>query len=155
MITGAFMAGLHPPEYKIRVENAFQMRAGWKNDPDVVFEVAKQAAEECCIVEQADKHREQQLHDKSASSGGKVSNASKDSRSEGARFGAEASGSGSNFKGVRSIQGECWHCGMQGHMMQHCPARKQSAPGQGGKSQGNSQAASGLARWSVQAVAGF
>ena len=70
-----------------------------------------------------------------------MSKASKDSRSEGARFGAEASGSGSKGSGGHSIQSECWHCGIQGHMMRHCPARKQGNPGQGGKSQSNSQAA--------------
>ena len=51
-----------------------------------------------------------------------------------------SSGSGSKFSGDRSIQGDCWHCGMQGHM-QPCPAGTQGAPGQGGKSQSNSQAA--------------
>ena len=56
VITGVFMAGLHPPEYKTRVENAPQMRAGWTDDPDVMFEVAKEAAEEWRVVKQADKH---------------------------------------------------------------------------------------------------
>ena len=82
------MAGLHPPEYKTWVENALQMRAGWTDDPGVIFKVAKEAAEEWRIVEQAGKHHKQQFRDKSASSGGKALNSSKDSRSEGARFGA-------------------------------------------------------------------
>ena len=104
-----------------------------------MFEVSKEAAEECHIVEQADKHRKQQFRDKSASSGGKASNASKYSHAEDARVGTEPSGSGSKGSGGRSIQGECWHCGMQGHMKQHFPARKQSAPGRSGTSQSNSQ----------------
>ena len=66
------------------------MRGRWKDDPDVMFEVAKEAAEEWRIVGQVDKHRKQQYRGKSDSSGAKALNSSKDSHSEDAGFGAEA-----------------------------------------------------------------
>ena len=49
------MAGLHPPEFKTKVTAALDMKACWKEHPDIVYSVAREATEAWATVEQAEK----------------------------------------------------------------------------------------------------
>ena len=53
------MAGLHPPEFKVKVESKLDMKGHWKDKPDEVFDFVREVAIEWRTVELADKQRHQ------------------------------------------------------------------------------------------------
>ena len=46
IITAELVAGLHPPEFKTIFATALDMKGSWKEHPDLVYLVAREAAEE-------------------------------------------------------------------------------------------------------------
>ena len=58
IISKAFVAGLHPHEFKVKVQHVLDMKTGWKDKPDDVFDVVRAAAVEWRTVELADKRRQ-------------------------------------------------------------------------------------------------
>ena len=46
VITKALVANLHPPEFKTKVESKLDMQGGWKEKPELVFDVVRDAAVE-------------------------------------------------------------------------------------------------------------
>ena len=57
IITVELMAGLHPPEFKTKIATALDMKKSWKENPDLVYSIVREATEARVIVEQADKLR--------------------------------------------------------------------------------------------------
>ena len=57
IITAELVAGLNPPEFKTKVATALDMEGCWKELPDFVYSVAREAAEGWATFEQADKLR--------------------------------------------------------------------------------------------------
>ena len=57
IITVELVAGLSPPKFKTKVATALDMKGCWKAHPDLVYSVAREAAEAWATVEQADKLR--------------------------------------------------------------------------------------------------
>ena len=55
LITVDLVAGLSPPEFKTMVATALDMKRAWKERLDLVYSVAREAAEAWTTVEQADK----------------------------------------------------------------------------------------------------
>ena len=53
----AIVAGLAPPEFKLKVQSKLDMMGGWKDKPDNVIELIREAAIDWRTVEQADKRR--------------------------------------------------------------------------------------------------
>ena len=66
IITVELTAGLHPPEFKTKVATARDMKGSWKEHPDLVYSVAREAAEAWATVEHADKLRRVQSRRKGA-----------------------------------------------------------------------------------------
>ena len=60
IITGELVAELNLPEFKTKVATALDMKGSWKEDPDIVYSVAREAAEGWETVEQANKIRRAQ-----------------------------------------------------------------------------------------------
>lgn len=57
VITTALLVGLYPPEFKFNVVSIVDTRGGWKDNPDEVIAVMRDAAVEWRTVEQGDKLR--------------------------------------------------------------------------------------------------
>ena len=53
------MAGLNPPEFKVKVEHQLEMRGAWKDKPKEVFDIVQEVAIAWRTVEMADKQRHQ------------------------------------------------------------------------------------------------
>ena len=53
------MAGLHPPEFKVKVESKLDMKEYRKDKPGEVFDLVREVAIEWRTVELADKQRQQ------------------------------------------------------------------------------------------------
>ena len=51
IITAKLMAGLHPPEFKTKVATALNMKESWKEHPDLVYSVVREAVEAWATVE--------------------------------------------------------------------------------------------------------
>ena len=66
IITAELVAGLNPPEFKTKVATALDMKESWKEHPDLVYSVAREAAEAWAAVEHADKLRRVQSRPKGA-----------------------------------------------------------------------------------------
>ena len=60
------IAGLHTPEFKTKVVTVLDIRGSWKDHPDLVYSVTREAAETWVTVEQADKVRRVQSRVKGA-----------------------------------------------------------------------------------------
>ena len=57
IIMAELVAGSNPPEFKTKVATACDMKGCWKEHLDLVYSVAREAAEAWAIVEQANKLR--------------------------------------------------------------------------------------------------
>ena len=57
LVTAELVAGLNPPEFKTKVAPAFDMKGCWKEHPDLVYLIAREAAEAWTTVVQVDKLR--------------------------------------------------------------------------------------------------
>ena len=66
IIPAQLMAELHPPEFKTKVATALDMKGSWKEHPDLVYSVAREAAEAWATVEQTYKLRRVQYRPKGA-----------------------------------------------------------------------------------------
>ena len=55
----AFVEGLHPPEFKVKVESKLDMIGHRKDKPDEVFDLVREVAIEWRTVELVDKQRHQ------------------------------------------------------------------------------------------------
>ena len=53
------MAGLHPPEFKVKVESKLDLKGHWKDKSDEVFDLVREVAIDWRTVELADKQRHQ------------------------------------------------------------------------------------------------
>ena len=42
----SFVEGLHPPEFQLKIKHDLDMKTGWKQNPDTVFDVVRAAAVE-------------------------------------------------------------------------------------------------------------
>ena len=65
-ITAELVAGLNPPEFKTKVATALDMKGSLKEHRDLVYSVAREAAEAWATVEQAGKLRRVQSRPKGA-----------------------------------------------------------------------------------------
>ena len=59
VISKALVAGLNPPEFKLKVEHQLEMRGAWKDKPQEVFYLVREVAVAWRAVEMADKQRHQ------------------------------------------------------------------------------------------------
>ena len=62
IITAELVAGLHSPEFKIKVATALDIKGGWKEHPDLMYLVSREGVKVWAIVEQADKLRRVQSY---------------------------------------------------------------------------------------------
>ena len=104
IITVELVAGLNPPEFKIKVSTVLDIKGGWKKDPDFVYSVVREAAEAWVTVEPADKLRRVQSHPKAA-----VERVGSDKEEKGEVV--ERVGQGMNPRsGDSKPSGSCWNC---------------------------------------------
>ena len=101
MITKSLVAGIKPPELKTKVINMLSLTENWKDDPDVVFEVLRKAADAWTTVEMADETREKL---RKRQGGGNNGNSAK----------ARKPGSDENDASP-SVQDRCWDYDEPGH----------------------------------------
>ena len=87
IISKSLVDGLRPPEFKVKVQHELDMRSGWKDKPDDVFDVVRAAALDWRTVELADKRR-------SDANGGTAGSAARKSSSRDSRKEKPKSGSG-------------------------------------------------------------
>ena len=66
IIMAELVARLHPPEFTTEVATALDVNGSWKEHPDLVYSVAREAVEAWEIVEQADELRRVQSRPKGA-----------------------------------------------------------------------------------------
>jgi len=109
VITKNLVAGLTPPEFKKKVESVLAMRGHWKDDPELVFDLVREAATEWRTVEQFER-------DRGSHRGGAAE---------------KAAPSSSARKKQKSTPGQltCWTCGEAGHRSGDCPTGGGSASG--------------------------
>ena len=117
IITAELVAWLNPPEFKTKVVTALDLKVGWKEHQDLVYSVAREAAEAWATVEQADKLRRVQSRPKGALA--RVGSAKEE---KGAVVGQGGQGS-STRSGDSKSRGSCWNCG-KGHRMADCTTKR-------------------------------
>ena len=64
--TAELVAGFSPPEFKTKMATFLDMKGSWKEHPDLVYSVAREAVEAWANVEQVDKPRRVQSRPKVA-----------------------------------------------------------------------------------------
>jgi len=111
IITRSFVAGLKPREFKSKIEGVLDMRAGWKTDPDQLFDIAREAAIAWRTVEQADRIR--------GAGRGKPGSGSSSNKSVTHRPSPQSQDKPSRSSG-REIT--CFVCGEVGHKAPKCTA---------------------------------
>ena len=131
IISKAFVAGLKPPEFKIQVQHQLDMRSGWKDKPDDVFDVVRAAAVEWRTVELADKRRGEASVAKSARS----------STGRATRYDRRQQGKSESTSNELAT---CSECKKPGHATQNCPLKLFPAkPSSQNSSTGGGQTARG------------
>ncbi|CAB1109830.1 unnamed protein product [Ectocarpus sp. CCAP 1310/34] len=108
VITKHLVAGLTPPEFRKKVDGILAMRERWKEDPELVFDLIREAATDWRTVEQFERDR-----------GSQRGAAEKAAPSSAAR------------RKQKSTPGPltCWTCGEAGHRSGDCPKGGASALG--------------------------
>ena len=59
VISKTFVAGLHPPEVKVKVDSKLDMKWHWRDKPGIVFDLVRKVTIEWRTVELAEKQRHQ------------------------------------------------------------------------------------------------
>ena len=114
------MARLHPPEFKTKVATALDMEGSWKEHPDLMYSVAREAAEAWATSAEADKLRRVQSRAKSA-----VARVGSARGGEAAVAGRGGQGSGA-CSGDLKPHGSGWNCGKEGHRIADCATKRKS-----------------------------
>ena len=124
IITAELVAGLYPPEFKIKVTTALDVKGSWKEHPDLVHLVSREGVKVWAIVEQADKLRRVQSY-----ANGAVARVGSTKEEITARI--EYGGQGLSARsGDLKLRGSCWSCGKEGLRMADCTSRRKlGAPG--------------------------
>ena len=112
----AVVAGLAPPEFKLKVQSKLDMMGGWKDKPDNVLELIREAAIDWRTVEQADKRRGENAF------GGKSRKATPSAKSSTAKSGARGTAADKLVT--------CFVCKKPGHVSDNCPVRRFPATSQ-------------------------
>ena len=135
IISKSLVDGLRPPEFKVKVQHELDMRSGWKDKPDDVFDVVRAAALDWRTVELADKRR-------SDANGGTAGSAARKSSSRDSRKEKPKSGGGTPASADLVT---CFECKKPGHVARNCPLTlfpakpsSQTAPGGGNTARGAS-----------------
>ena len=126
IITKELLAGLTPPEFKSKVLNMLHMKGGWKEDPGLVYDTAREAAEAWKTVEAADRQRRQQPQLKQKSGSGTSGSKRQPHGGKTASTGSELASSGKSRKPGPSYAG-CFACGDKGHFLRDCTQRSTAA----------------------------
>ena len=101
------------------------MKGCWKEHPDLVYSVAREAVGAWATVEQADKLRGIQSCPKGA-----VARADNAKEEKGVLVGRGGQRS-SAHSGDSKPRGSCRNCGKEGHRMAHCTTNRKSWPPEG------------------------
>ena len=124
-ITAELVARLHSPEFKTKVATALDLKGSWKEYPDLVYSVAREAAEAWATIEQADKLRRVQSRPKGA-----IARMGSAKEEKGPVVGRGGQGSSAR-SGDSKPRGSSWNCGKGGHRMADCTTKWKSEPSRG------------------------
>ena len=116
------MAGLYPPEFETKVATVLDLQGCWKDHPDIVHLVAREAAEGGATVEQTDKLRRVQSRPKGA-----IARVGSAKEEKGEVIGQGGQGSRTR-SGDSKSRGSCWNCGKESHRMADCTTKRKSGP---------------------------
>ena len=117
IVTAELMAGLHTPEVETKVAAVLDMKGSWKEHPDLVYSVARKAAEAWTTVEQADKLR--YVHSRVKGTVARVGNA----KGEGTAVVGRGRQGSSACSGDLKPCGSCWK---EGHRRADCTTKRKS-----------------------------
>ena len=130
--TAELVAKLNSPEFKTKIATALDIKGSWKEHPDLVYSVVREAPEVWASVQQADKLRHVQSRPKGA-----VARVSSAQKGKEAVVGQGGKGLKAPF-GDSKPRGSCWNCGREGQRMDDCTTKRKSGPS-GGQKQATAQ----------------
>ena len=122
IITAELVVGLHPVEFIAKVATALDMKGGWDEHPDLVYSIAREAAEAWASVAHADKLRRAQSRPKGA-----VARVGSAKEEKTAGIGRGGQRSSARF-GDSKPRGSCWNCGKEGHRTADCTIKRKLGP---------------------------
>ena len=138
VISKALVAGLQPPEFKLKVEHQLEMRGAWKDKPREVFDLVREVAVERRTVEMADKQRNQTRT-------GRVNLRGQSSTKP---FPGVSAGGAVDKASTAVVT--CFKCRKPGHLARNCPLHtfhsKVSSPPAGGRGNGGHGSSTGRGR---------
>ena len=138
VLSKALVAGLSPPEFKLKVEHQLEMRGAWRDKPKKVFGLVPEVAVAWRTVEMADKQRPQ-------TSTGRVNSRGPSS----AKPFPGVSVGGAVDKASTAVV-TCFECRKPGHLARNCPLHtfpsKASSPPAGGWGNGGHGSSTGRGR---------
>ena len=103
------MAGLHPPEFKVKVESKLDLKGHWKDKSDEVFDLVREVAIDWRTVELADKQRHQT----------RAGRTTPREKHPAPQLGGK-SGGGAVDKASTAVV-TCFECQKPGHLARNCP----------------------------------
>ena len=112
VISKVFVAGLHPPEFKVKVDNKLEMKSHWKEKRNELFDLIREVAIEWRTVGLADKKRHQTRAGR-ATPGGK---------SSGKQLAGKSAGGAVDKASTEVVN--CFECRKPGHLDRKLPSEQ-------------------------------
>ena len=112
VISKAFVAGLPPPEFELRVGNKLDMKGPWKDKPDEFFDLVRKVAIEWRTVELANKQRHQTRAGWTTPRG----------KSSAKQLAGKSAGRAADKASIEVVT--CLECQKLGHFDPNCPLTK-------------------------------
>ena len=138
VISKALVAGLNPPEFKLKVEHQLEMRWIWKDKPKEVFDLVREVAVAWRTVEMADKQRHQTRTGRVNSRG----------QSSAKPFPGVSAGGAADKASTAAVT--CFEYRKPGHLARNSPLHtfpsKASSPPAGGRGNGGHGSSTGRGR---------